>query len=231
MKTEDPLSYLPGKRPTEIAKGERVYGADRPAQGLYLAVSGVIQVVNVADNGSQTVMRLVAPEMLFGEASLLGAPRPNEEAVALRNSSVMFWPVAQVDELLDRVPGLGLALTQVLLEYCSEMQCRIESMAHHKTPERVAIALLQMAAQFGRPTPEGMLRIPALTHHVLAGYVGTSREIVTVQMNRLRRLAFVTYTRKDIEINTRALGDYLREGGIAVPLPRRVEAPATLAAG
>jgi CRP/FNR family transcriptional regulator, cyclic AMP receptor protein len=44
-----------------------------------------------------------------------------------------------------------------------------------------------------------------LTHETLAQYVGTSREIVTHYMNRLRRGGFVRYTRKNIVLYRDAL--------------------------
>ena len=79
---------------------------------------------------------------------------------------------------------LGIALAQYLVRQCLDLQDRIESMAVHKTPERVMLALLQLAA----PMPDGSLRVASPTHHTIAEFVGTAREIVTFQMNRLRRM-------------------------------------------
>ena len=45
-------------------------------------------------------------------------------------------------------------------------------------------------------------------------YVGTSREIVTFQMNRLRRMGLLTYSRKFIDINGAAIQQLLRDQGI-----------------
>jgi CRP-like cAMP-binding protein len=90
-------------------------------------------------------------------------------------------------------------------------------MAVHKTPERVMLALVQLADDLGSPTADGSVRIASLTHHTIAEYVGTSREIVTFQMNRLRRMGLLRYSRKFIDINMMALQEVLREGGITVP--------------
>jgi len=49
---------------------------------------------------------------------------------------------------------LGIALAQYLVRQCLDLQDRIESMAVHKTPERVMLALLQLAA------PISALRCP-----------------------------------------------------------------------
>ena len=64
--------------------------------------------------------------------------------------------------------------------------------------------------------PDGSTRIGSLTHHTIAEYIGTSREIVTFQMNRVRRLGLLRYSRKSIDVYTQAMKDALREQGISV---------------
>jgi CRP-like cAMP-binding protein len=57
---------------------------------------------------------------------------------------------------------------------------------------------------------DGAVSIPPLTHQVFSEYIGTSREIVTDNMNELRRLGFLRYSRKAIEIYPEALTQHLR---------------------
>jgi CRP-like cAMP-binding protein len=78
-------------------------------------------------------------------------------------------------------------------------------MAVCKTPERVALALVQLSEQLGTKEDDGSMRMAGLTHHTLAEYVGTSREIVTYQLNRLRRLGLLKYSRKHIDVYTREI--------------------------
>jgi Mn-dependent DtxR family transcriptional regulator len=61
------------------------------------------------------------------------------------------------------------------------------------------------------------LRVASLTHNTIAEFVGTSREIVTFQMNRLRRLGLVRYSRKHIDVYALAMRENLREQGISIP--------------
>ena len=80
-----------------------------------------------------------------------------------------------------------------------------------------ALALLQLAADLGSPMSDGSFRIASLTHHTIAEFVGTSREIVTFQMNRLRRLGLVRYSRKHIDVYAEAMRDHLRKQGTSIP--------------
>lgn len=54
------------------------------------------------------------------------------------------------------------------------------------------------------------MHVPPLTHQLIAEYVGTSREIVTFQMNHLRQLGYIRYSRKGIEVYLQALKEHLR---------------------
>src|SRR5579872_4134045 len=211
---EDPLTYLPRKPVQEFAKGRTIYDGQQPNDHLYVVILGRVKLSNTADDGCQTVGRIVCAEGLFGEACLVGGSSRTETAVALDNATLMAWSCAEIEQQIEREPRLGVALSQFLVRQCISLQDRIESMAIYKTPERVMLALIQMADDLGSPMSDGSVRVASLTHHTIAEYVGTSREIVTFQMNRLRRMGVLRYSRKFIDIYVPALHESLRERGI-----------------
>jgi len=210
---EDPLTYLSRKPTQDFAKGRIIYGPEHPADRLFLLVRGRVKVNTTRDDGYETIGRLISPEGLFGEAVLVGG-RPTESAVTLEPATVMSWSRDEIEHQTEREPRLGLALAQYLVRQCINLQERIESMAVHKTPERVMVALIQLADQMGTLQPDGATRLPSFTHRTVAEYIGTSREIVTYQMNRLRRLGLIRYTRRYIEVMAPAVVEALRQQGI-----------------
>jgi CRP/FNR family cyclic AMP-dependent transcriptional regulator len=211
---EDPLTYLPRKPIQDFARRRIIYDQRQPSNGLYVVILGRVKVTSTADDGGITIGRIVCAEGMFGEAALVGAETRAESAVALDDASLMTWTRSEIEQQIDREPRLGIALAQFLVRQCIELQDRVESMAVHKTPQRVMLALLQLADSLGTPISDGTTRIGSLTHHTIAEYVGTSREIVTFQMNRLRRAGLLRYSRKCIDIDTRAIEESLREQGI-----------------
>jgi CRP-like cAMP-binding protein len=214
---EDPLTYLPRKPVQEYAKGRVIYDAQHPPSDLYVVILGRVKISNVADDGGQTIGRIVRAEGLFGESCLVGPLNRNESASALDNVTLMSWSRAEIEQQVEREPRLGIALSQYLVRECLELQDRIESMAVHKTPERVMLALLQLATDLGTPAPDGATRVASLTHHTIAEFVGTSREIVTFQMNRLRRSGLIRYSRKFIDVYTGAMRESLKQQGASIP--------------
>ena len=225
---EDPLTYLPRKPIQEFGKGRVIYSPEQPSDRLYLVVLGRVKVTTTAEDGCETIGRIVCPEGLFGEAALVGG-RPSETAVALDTVTIMSWTRAEIEQQIEREPQLGIALSQYLVRQCMALQDRIESMAVHKTPERVMVALLQLADMLGTVMPDGATRIGSLTHHTIAEFVGTSREIVTFQMNRLKRLGLIRYSRRHIDIYSHSLKEALLQQGVV--LPRMPAEPRRMAAG
>jgi len=221
---EDPLTYLPRKAVQEFPKRRVIYSREQPSESLYVVILGRVKITSVADEGFETIGRIISTEGLFGEAALVGNAGRSESAVALDNVTLMAWTRQDIESQIEREPRLGIALAQYLVRQCIELQDRIESMAAHKTPERVMLSLVQLATSLGTAMPDGSTRIGSLTHHTIADYVGTSREIVTFQMNRLRRLGLLRYSRKSIDVYTTAMQEVLREQGVNQALSNGVTA-------
>ncbi|HEY2016311.1 MAG TPA: Crp/Fnr family transcriptional regulator [Bryobacteraceae bacterium] len=216
MSIEDPLTYLPRKPVREFGKRRVIYSQEQPSDSLYVVILGRVKVTSTASDGLETIGRIVCAEGLFGESALVGNSGRSESAVALDNVTIMAWTRQEIETQIEREPRLGIALSQYLVGQCIELQDRIESMAVYKTPERVMLSLVQLATTLGTPMPDGSTRLGSLTHHTIADFVGTSREIVTFQMNRLRRLGLLRYSRKNIDVYTEAMQDVLRGQGVTV---------------
>jgi CRP/FNR family transcriptional regulator len=213
---------LPRKPVQEFARGRTIYDPQQPSEHVYVVILGRVKLTNTADDGDQTIARIVSSEGLFGEASLVGPANRSETAIALDNVTLMAWSRQDIEQQIEREPRLGLALSQYLVRKCIDLQDRIESMAVYKTPERVMLALVQLAGELGSPMADGSSRVASLTHHTIAEYVGTSREIVTFQMNRLRRMGLLRYSRKYIDVYVTAIQDELRQQGVTLPHAARL---------
>ncbi len=207
---EDPLMYLPRKGLVEYRRNQIVFDQDQPSNGLHLVVQGRVKVASAMDSGCLTVIDIYTADEFFGESGLLSLATRGQTAVALENSTLMSWTTAEIEEQIERQPKLGMALVQMMVERCLDFEERLQSFALEKTTERVARSLLRFADRLGANQEDGSVRIPPLTHQVLSEYVGTSREIVTFQMNHLRQQGCLAYSRKGIVIHTDALREYLR---------------------
>ena len=207
---EDALMYLPRKGVTDYRKGQIIFDEHQPSKGLHLVVQGRVKVTMALDDGTQTVVDIFTTDDFFGESSLLGSAHHAERAMALDNVTLMSWSGQEIEEQVERQPRLGIALVQMLVKRGLDYEERLQSFALDKTPERVIRALLRFAERLGTRMEDGSIKIPPLTHQVISEYVGTSREIVTFQMNHLRQKGFLRYSRKGIQVYADALREHLQ---------------------
>ncbi len=195
---EDALAHLPISSTTEYKKWQTIYAPHAPARDIYLVVAGKVAVSGVAEDGSDLIVEIVGTDELFGESAFLGAARPRERAIAVEKTTVMTWAVSDMEELVTRRPRLAVALLQILAQRNGELAGRIESFATDGVERRLARSLLHFSERMGAPGGDGSVRIMPLTHALLSRYVGTSREVITQHMNRLRRHGYVNYSRHGI---------------------------------
>jgi len=208
---EDALMYLPRKSVMDFRKGQVIFDETEPSRGLYLVVQGRVKVCVPLNDGCQSVMDIFTTDDFFGESSLVGAARTNEVAVALDPCTLMAWTPPEIEDQVQKQPRLGVALLQMLVKRSLDYEERLQSLALDKTPERVMRSLLRFADRLGTRAEDGSVKIPPLTHQVISEYVGTSREIVTFQMNHLRQRGYLRYSRKSIQVYADALREHLRE--------------------
>jgi CRP-like cAMP-binding protein len=207
---EDALMFLPRKALVTYRKGQIIFDELHPPVGFYLVVDGRVKVTANFEDGSESVIDIFSTDDFLGENSLLGSLHHSHRARALDDVSLMSWTTREIEEQSERQPRLGIALIQMLVKRGLDYQARLQSFALDKTPERVVRCLLRFADRMGTPAEDGTTGIPPFTHQVIAQYVGTTREIISFQMNQLRHRGLLRYSRKGMQIDARAMRDYLR---------------------
>ena len=209
---EDPQAHLPSSRILEFEAGQFIYSLEQPATGLYLVIDGKVTVCRSADNGRPVVVDIYQADEFFGESALLRFPHAQEQAVALESTKVMMWPTAQIESIVILRPQLAVALLQVLAMRLSDFKSRLHSLASEPAPRRLVHTLIRFSERLGQTNEDGSVQMIPFTHKLLAQYVGTSREAITLFMNRFRREGYLDYSRKgNIVIHRDALAEWLRQ--------------------
>jgi CRP/FNR family transcriptional regulator, cyclic AMP receptor protein len=207
---EDALAYLPRKEMIRCRRGQVIYDQTRPSVGIYLVIQGRVKACVTLEDGAQAALGIYARDEFFGEAGLLGMPAYPERATTLEDTALMVWTREEIEAQVEQQPRLGVALLQMAVARSLDLETRLEALANEKTPARVARALAEFAERQGTLKEDGAIHVPPLTHQLIAEYVGTSREIVTFQMNHLRQIGLIRYSRRGIEVYLPALKEHLR---------------------
>jgi CRP/FNR family transcriptional regulator, cyclic AMP receptor protein len=211
---EDVLSHLPISSTVEYPKGQMIYGPDHPSNSIYLVVAGKVGISQIALDGSELLLEIVVPDELFGESAFLNVPRRSELATAIERTRLMTWAISDMEDLVMKRPRLAVALLQILAQRNAELTCRVESLVTDTIERRLARSLLRFSERLGTPAEDGYVRMMPFTHALLSRYVGTSREIITQYMNRLRKQGHVTYSRQGILLHRDSLKTLLDRNGL-----------------
>ena len=206
---EDPLIYLPRSSVLEYRKGQVIYGRNQPSTNIYLVVDGKVKVSRLTGNGREVVVDIYQTDEFFGESAFLSPGSRSDEAVAFENAKVMTWTSAEIVHITTTLPRLALALLQFVVQRNIDLTHRIESFSVDDISRRIARTLIYFSERMGIPEADGSTRLIPLTHELLAQYVGTSREVITLHMNRLRREGYVGYSRKGMILYRAALREWL----------------------
>lgn len=211
---EDPLALLPRKPVRDYDKHQVIYGAGSEPEGgaaaLYLVIGGRVKVSRPVPGGGEVILGFHHTDEFFGESRLWSAEQGSrEQAAAMGKTSLMQWSDEELDRLMIRMPALGPALLRVLTRKLADAGSRIESFCLDPIPRRLVKTLLELGRSSGRAVDERGLQLPPTTHEQLASYVGTSREIITQYLNRLRRQGLLSYSRRGLELDVAGLEQFL----------------------
>ena len=212
IELEDPLAYLPHRPIIEVRRDAVIYDQADEGNGLYLLLRGRVALARRTLGETEVVLDVLGKDQLFGFGGLLYLERRIERAIALEPCSIMFWTTDDILQQIEREPKLGVALIQAVATRTMDDLSRIQALSGQTTPERLVHTLLLFAGRFGRNGHDGATELPHLTHKLLSDCVGTSREVVTAQMNRLRRKGYLTYSRRATRLNVESIQEALRNG-------------------
>jgi len=206
---EDPLAHLPCSTVLEYQKGQVIYDRNQPSANIYLVIEGKVKVSHLTNDGHEVIVDIYRADDFFGESAFLNLAQRSEEARAFEDTKLMAWTASEIESLAAKQPRLAVALLQMLAQRNIDLTHRIESFSIDDISRRLARILIRLAERMGNREHDGSIRLMPLTHELLSQYVGTSREVVTLHMNRFRRQGYLRYSRKSMILYPSSFQDWL----------------------
>jgi len=171
------------------------------AQYLYILTSGQVKLMQSNPNGQQVNLRTIYPWQMFGA---LGAIR--EEAIypataqALENSTALAIESHFLHEIVKTRPQIAFDLMTLMTTYIQEMQARYRELATERVEQRVANALLRLAAQVGiRSEKETIIEL-SFSRQDVAEMTGTTLYTVSRLLSDWERKGIIKTGRERIRI-------------------------------
>jgi CRP/FNR family cyclic AMP-dependent transcriptional regulator len=171
----------------EYTPGEMIFSPAPRPHSVYLLERGLVRIYRVSPAGAETTFGYVRPGEIFGEVAAF-SNRPRESfARAARASLVWRLRREAIREVLAAHPGIVIAVTKQVGSRLKRIESRVEHLVFRPVASRVAGILLELAEDFGRREPHGLVIDLALSQDELATLVGASRQTVNASLRDLER--------------------------------------------
>lgn len=184
------LESRPGRR---IGAGELLYLPGDPATRSYYLRRGLVTTSLVSQEGGELIVGIYKPGDMIGEPCLPQGER-SDLARVLEESEVVEVSCADLVAHLQRDPEALLDFMHAMDGRLAELRAQLLSLASEGVRLRLVRTLLSLADKVGEETPEGV----RITHHLrqedLAKMVGARREVVSRELNRLRKEGAIRYS-------------------------------------
>ena len=154
--------------------GAAFFEQGAPADVFYVLAEGRVKMVQLAPDGHQVVLRLVAPGSPFGGVAAFGPPAYPVSAEAIEASTALAWDGRAMARLLHAHATLAVNALQFVAAQLRDVQDRYRELVTEKVERRVARTLLRLARDTGRKVEAGVLIDLPLTREDLAEMTGTT---------------------------------------------------------
>jgi len=182
-------------------KNSFIYQPGEPADWVYFVVEGVVKNGTVSTEGREIIKNLVYAGEMFGELGISGiAERPDFAGTFKAGAEVMRLPLDAIKELIVRNPEVGQRMITKLGERVSRSEKRMEELVFHDARTRIIAFIKEQATRYGVKFGDETLVNHGFTHQDMANITGTSRQLVTIVLNELRKKKLLNFDRTSILI-------------------------------
>lgn len=167
-------------------KNEFVFREGETADTIYLIKYGRVRLFKVSGGGKEITLDILKEDGIFGESTFFEDAGHTMHAQAMEDTFICSCCREHFGLLLQN-PRTALKIIQLLGEKLNNYTEQVASIAFRDVKGRISAALLRLAGEYGKTSPEGTTIEIDLTHQDLASLVNASRVMVTNVLSSLRQ--------------------------------------------
>jgi len=163
---------------SHLERGDILFHEGDQGDRLYVIREGKIKLGRSSNDGRENLLAILGPGEMFGELSLFDPGPRTATATAVAETQLIGLGHDNMQTFLANRPEVASTLLAALARRLRRTNETLADLVFTDVPGRVAKALLDLSARFGRPAEDGILVPHDLTQEELAQLVGASRETV-----------------------------------------------------
>ena len=183
-----------------FSKDNVIILAEEEGDTLFILKKGQVKVSIVSEDGREVILSLLGSGSVFGELSLLDGKPRSANVVAIEETDLLMLRRTDFIQLIYKTPQIATALLAELATRLRKTDRQIEGLALLDVTSRISDTLLQLAAEQGAETVDGVTIHSRPTHQELANMSGTTRETVSRVLKRLVSQGYINCSGRKITI-------------------------------
>lgn len=184
-----------------IEKETYLFQEGDPIHGLYLVLSGKVQLNKLSNDGTELTLRHVHQNNLVGELALLSKDAKYIlNAKMIRDGEVILLTKDKLINEIENDGTIALELIQLMNDRTRRDQTRFRDLVMYGKKGALYSTLIRLSNSYGRNDINGILIDTKMTDQKLADFCGTSRESVNRLMSELRKKEVISTTKSYITI-------------------------------
>ena len=194
----------------QVRAGEQLFAASDMSNTVFFILAGSLRIYSRDETSPVPLADLGAGDVVGELAAIDGGGRTGS-ATALQESAVLVCPPDAFIALLSQGPQVALRLLRRFSRIIRDADSHIAALSNLAPGQRVYFALLHLAAP--DPSGSGQWTInPAPSHKEVAGWAGTTEEVVATALGSLMRSGLIRRRSLELQIFDRQrLEDLIRQ--------------------
>ena len=185
----------------QYPKSTFIYNVGEEADWVYFVTEGVVKTGTINEEGKEVIKNILYPGEMFGELGLSGMLERPDFAASLKSKvEIIRIPVKVLKDLITRNPEVGLRMIEKLGARITRSEKRLEQLVFDDARTRIVGFLHEQAAKNGLKFADETLIRHGFTHQDMANITGTSRQLVTIVLNELKKDNLINFDRSSILI-------------------------------
>lgn len=185
-------------------RGEVLYSPGDASDSVFVIKSGKVKIGRQGGNGKAVILHLVGSGEFFGEMSLLGETHRENTAQVIEEAAVWVVPRKILTEWLRPRPEAWQSIWTVVYRRLRSLENTVERFLFWDVEQRLIRLLLDLANQYGEPSPDGLSLKIELSQKEVAQLVGATRETTSTALNRLGKRGLIRIRRRRLTLTSLA---------------------------
>ena len=185
----------------KFRKNEVILQEQDTSEFMYIILSGKVKVVQVTEDGKETIIAFHKSGDFFGEMSLIDGKTVPATVLAIENSNVAIISKKDFYSILFVQNKFLVQLLRILCSRLRESYERIQILSFNNAAQRIKMLFIMLADMYGKEEEKGIRLDIKLTHQNMADMTGIARETVTRIINRAQKENEISFEGKVIYLN------------------------------